>query len=495
MKRHLLYLIIFLITSSAYAQQATWNITSGTNYNWVYDFSTGTGNAGSTFTTASSNSISTPTTPGFLPQPISGSARVGIGSGGTPSFTLMKNGATNLDSLQFQASSTGTIGKFSLYGVDGATALTAYYFTARFLNNTATRADWVLAISSGSTSAISSSGVASTGTTSNTDIFGVLRFSVNTTDNTKMDLLYRIKPDAGSTISLNTTPTQFNRGTNYAFEILCNNTSTSQDYTRDGTSYTVPSRTYHIWANGVRVLKTASTPSVSTDYDFPANQLAADSPLNSIFITGNNSQTSGSASNDGTLILSKISMKLANSTLPVSLTQFTGKNELGKVRLKWQTASESNNSHFEILRSSDQNNTPTVIGKVNGKGNSNTTINYDFLDNNPVKGNNYYQLRQVDFDYKSTLSNTIIVKSNLSETDFIVYKGNNNGVFASINSEENVDASFTLIDLNGKVINQFNKRLVRGSNAIEVYPSALSQGIYLVKLSLNGSQAIKKISY
>jgi hypothetical protein len=495
MKRQLLYLIIFLITSSAYGQQATWNITSGINYNWVYNLAAGTGNAGSTFATASSNSVSTPTAPGFLPQPVSGSARVGIGSVGTPSFTLLKDGTTNLDSLQFQASSTGTIGKFSLYSVDGATALTAYYFNARFLNNTATRADWVLAISSGPTAATSGSGVASTGTTSNTDLFGVLRFSVNTTDNTKMDLLYRIKPDAGSTISLNTTPTQFNRGTNYAFEILCNNTSITQKYTRSGIEYDVPSRTYHIWANGVRVLKTASTPSVSTDYDFPANQLATDSPLNSIFITGNNSQTSGSASNDGTLILSKISMKLANSTLPVSLTQFTGKNELGKVRLKWQTASESNNSHFEILRSSDQNNSTTVIGKVNGNGNSNATINYDFLDNNPIKGNNYYQLRQVDFDSKSTLSNTIIVKSNLSETDFIVYKGNNDGVFVSINSEENVEATVTLIDLNGKVINQFNKRLAKGNNIQEVYPSALTPGIYLVGLSLNGTQAIKKISY
>lgn len=489
MKRRLFYFIILLISSSVYGQQATWTSTSGSDYNWVYDFSTGTGNAGSVFSTASSSSISTPTTPGFLPQPVSGNARVGIGSGGSPSFTLMKDGTTNLDSLQFQASSTGTIGKFSLYSVSGATALTAYYFNAKFVQNAATRANWTLVTSSGSAAATGGTGVASSGVNSNPDIFGVLRFTINTTDNTKMDMAYRIKVDATSAISLATTPAQFSRGTNYAFEILCNNTSTNQKYTRGGIEYDVPSRTYQVWANGVRVEKAAS------DYDFPANQLATDSPLNSIFITGNNSQTgAGVGSNDATLILSKISMKLANSTLPVSLTQFTGKEELGKIKLSWQTASESNNSHFEILRSSDEDSQPTKIGQISGKGNSTTIVNYSFVDNSPLTGNNYYQLKQVDFDGQSKLSNTIIIKNlSLNGTDFSVYQSNDQSVIVNLNSASAGKANFKLIGLNGQVISQINKQLQKGNNNIQIYNHSLAKGVYLVKVDVEGNQSVKKL--
>lgn len=488
MKKQLFYLIIFFITNSAYGQQASWNITSGSNLNWAYDFSTGTGNAGSVFSTASSNSVSTSTTPGFLPQPVSGSARVGIGSAGTPSFTLLKNGAVNLDNLQFQASSTGTIGKFSLYSVAGATALTAYYFTANFTSNAATRADWILGLSSGATSAASASGISTTGTTSNTDIFGVLRFTVNTTDNTKMDMAYRIKVDATSTISLGTTTTQLNRGTDYAFEILCNNTSTTQKYTRGGIEYDVLTRTYQIWANGVRLAK------ATDDYDFPANQLATDSPINSIFITGNNSQTGAAVpSNDGTLILSKMSMKLANSTLPVSLTQFTGKNELGKVNLNWQTASESNNSHFEILKSTDENLVPTKIGEVNGKGNSNAIVNYSFVDNSPSKGNNYYQLKQFDFDGKSTLSNILVVKNgNFTEQDFNIYQAENQTIEVNINSSVVDKANLKLIGLDGQIITNLNTQLQKGDNSIQLYNQPLAKGIYLIKLDVKGAQSVKK---
>lgn len=488
MKKTLLYLIIFLITSSVYGQQATWNITSGTNYNWVYNFGTGTGNAGTVFSGTSSSSISTATTPGFLPQPVSGNARVSTGSSGSPSFTLLDNGTS--DNFQFQASSSSTIGRFSLYSVDGATALTAYYFTANFVNNPATAAVWTLGISSGATSATSGSGVASSGTTSNTDLFGVLRFSINATDNTKMNLTYRIKETSTSTISFNATPAQFDRGTNYAFEVLCNNTSTSQDYTRDGITYTVPSRTYHVWANNSRVSKTTSTPSVSSDYDFPANQLATDSPLNSMFITG----TGSAPSNDGTLNLSKISMKLANSTLPVSLTTFTGKEELGKVKLNWQTASESNNSHFEILRSSDDNLTPTKIGEVNGKGNSNTTVNYSFEDNSPLKGNNYYQLKQVDFDGQSKLSNTISIKnSSFNVNEFNVYQTENKAIIVNVNSIAVDKANLKLIGIDGQTLTDLNTQLQAGNNTIQLYSQALAKGIYLIKLDVEGLQSVKKI--
>src|SRR6476661_4740704 len=132
MKKHLLYLIIFLITSSAYAQQASWNLTSGSStYSFNYSFIRADAPS-FVYNTASGSSTT------FLPAPPSGSARVGVGSTGSPSFTLMDNGTK--DELKFNVSSTGTAGKFSLYNASGATGLTSYFFTLNFDNLTATRA-------------------------------------------------------------------------------------------------------------------------------------------------------------------------------------------------------------------------------------------------------------------------------------------------------------------------------------------------------------------
>lgn len=483
MKKKLLYLIVFLITSSVYGQNANWNLTTGlSTFPFNYSFKSTSGTY--VYNTASGSSTT------FLPAAPSGSTRVGVGSTGTPSFTLMENGTK--DSLKFNTSSVGTAGKFSLYNAAGASGLTSYFLTLNFDNLTATRADWNLAVGS-STAATSlfnsATGLSTTGATSSPEIFGFLRFLV--VDANTMSISYRTKPNTTDNIAITTVATTLNRGTNYAFEILCNNTADAQAYTKGANIYTVPSRTYQIWINGVRLEKATG------DYDFPANQLAVNSSLNSIVLTGNNGQIGTPApatpSNDGSVIISKLSMQFVNSTLPVSLIQFTGKNELGKVNLSWQTASESNNSHFEILKSTDENLVPTKIGEVNGKGNSNAIVNYSFVDNSPSKGNNYYQLKQVDFDGKSTLSNILVVKNgNFTEQNFNIYQAENQTIEVNINSSVVDKANLKLIGLDGQVITNLNTQLQKGDNSIQLYNQPLAKGIYLIKLDVKGAQSVKK---
>jgi hypothetical protein len=86
-----------------------------------------------------------------------------------------------------------------------------------------------------------------------------------------------------------------------------------------------------------------------------------------------------------------------NNSLPVELTFFTAENNGNRVDLKWQTASEKNNDFFEIQRSFDGTEFE-VLGIVEGAGDSNETIDYDFKDYAPLAGDSYYRLRQVDYD-------------------------------------------------------------------------------------------------
>lgn len=86
-----------------------------------------------------------------------------------------------------------------------------------------------------------------------------------------------------------------------------------------------------------------------------------------------------------------------NCPLPVDFAFFSVKNKGSYALLGWATTYEENNSHFEILKSTDGYNFE-VIGVVNGAGNSNELLVYEFTDHNIGQGTSYYKIRQIDYD-------------------------------------------------------------------------------------------------
>jgi len=98
--------------------------------------------------------------------------------------------------------------------------------------------------------------------------------------------------------------------------------------------------------------------------------------------------------------------------LPVALLSFSGHHdESSNVNeLDWVTSSERNCNYFEIMKSADADYFSS-IGKTEGSGNSSQERNYQFADDHVLGGINYYYLKQIDFDGKETLSNTISIRS------------------------------------------------------------------------------------
>jgi N-acetylneuraminic acid mutarotase len=107
----------------------------------------------------------------------------------------------------------------------------------------------------------------------------------------------------------------------------------------------------------------------------------------------------------------------AGSPLPVDLTFFTAKwYDIDKQMavLNWQTASEINNSHFEIERSF--NGVDYIkIGEVEGNGTTYNLSQYQFSEDlNGVSeflGIVYYRLKQMDYDGKYEYSQVRILNS------------------------------------------------------------------------------------
>ena len=91
--------------------------------------------------------------------------------------------------------------------------------------------------------------------------------------------------------------------------------------------------------------------------------------------------------------------------LPVTLLSFTGtQTEKQQHLLSWETASEVDNRHFEVQRSTNGNDF-TTLGLVNAGGE--TGARYEFLDESPLSGTNTYRLRQVDYDGTFSLSGLV----------------------------------------------------------------------------------------
>ena len=87
--------------------------------------------------------------------------------------------------------------------------------------------------------------------------------------------------------------------------------------------------------------------------------------------------------------------------LPVTIINFTAQAEGNRARLNWATATEINHKEFIISRSADGISF-SEIGRVAGAGNSSTQRDYVYYDENPMNGNNFYKLEQLDVDGRST---------------------------------------------------------------------------------------------
>src|SRR3989339_70192 len=113
-----------------------------------------------------------------------------------------------------------------------------------------------------------------------------------------------------------------------------------------------------------------------------------------------------------------------NGGTPVELISFSGDVNLNDVTLNWITASEINNSGFEIHRkqvlshqSSVGNTEWEILGFINGNGTTTEPQAYSFVDENLSAGKYQYRLKQIDFDGTFEYSNIIEIAIN-SPTKF-----------------------------------------------------------------------------
>jgi DNA/RNA endonuclease YhcR with UshA esterase domain len=183
---------------------------------------------------------------------------------------------------------------------------------------------------------------------------------------------------------------------------------------------------------------------------------------------------------------------LPTGSLPVELTSFTAQVTKTSVSLNWQTASELNNSGFDIERSSD-GNLFQKIAFVKGKGTSTNHSQYSFTDNNLAKGNYCYRLKQIDINGTSKYSSEVAVSIIAVPTEFTLFQNYPNPFNPSTVINFAVDkpgmASLTVFNSLGQEVSTlFSGEVQTGQlYSVNFNASNIASGIYFYQLR-QGSQ-------
>jgi hypothetical protein len=153
---------------------------------------------------------------------------------------------------------------------------------------------------------------------------------------------------------------------------------------------------------------------------------------------------------------------------PVTLISFTGKynNNKKNITLNWHTATETNMDQY-IIEKSIGANKYSAIGSVK----PNNYSLYQFIDENPNKGSNYYRLQMLDNDGKSSFSNTVFVL--LENNNSIAVFPNPTKDMVTINSKGK--KHLTITDCFGRVIKQLN--IINENQIIDT--KEWSKGVYI----------------
>ncbi|WP_211318068.1 T9SS type A sorting domain-containing protein [Pontibacter mucosus] len=176
--------------------------------------------------------------------------------------------------------------------------------------------------------------------------------------------------------------------------------------------------------------------------------------------------------------------------LPVEIIYFTAVKQGNNVLLEWATASEENNTGFEVQVSQDGFNFRKLDFVPTRNGNTVIKQVYTFKDTENGKyGTRYYRLKQIDMDGQFEYFTTKAVS--FGEVSNYSLKAFPNPFESEVNLELNADESGKLnvqvLDAMGRSVmtQQFEVSKGRSLEKIILWQS-LPKGIYFVRTEMNG---------
>lgn len=178
-----------------------------------------------------------------------------------------------------------------------------------------------------------------------------------------------------------------------------------------------------------------------------------------------------------------------NSVLPVRFLDFKVTRQNNSALLNWSTAFELNNKGFSVERSTDGINWKQInfINAANAASVSGV-YNYSFTDVAPVKGINYYRIKQVDMDGKINFSPIQSVNFSITGSNGLNVFPNpaKNKLNIDLPAIEGSSAKYFIINASGKIVKTGHVDKSRSYSVETIDVSALPRGMYIMRM-VNGT--------
>jgi hypothetical protein len=163
------------------------------------------------------------------------------------------------------------------------------------------------------------------------------------------------------------------------------------------------------------------------------------------------------------------------TVIPIEMASFDAKPINNTVKLNWLTASERNNGYFDIERSANGRDW-SAIGQVKGNGTTAKATNYAFVDEAPLATVNYYRLKQVDMDGKSSYSATVSVNFKGVGKQLSVFPNPANDRLNLVSDRFDTEGVVEIYDLSGRLVQSVR------NTATQLDISRLNAGLYQLRL-------------
>ncbi|MCU0375332.1 MAG: hypothetical protein MUF24_08495 [Chitinophagaceae bacterium] len=174
----------------------------------------------------------------------------------------------------------------------------------------------------------------------------------------------------------------------------------------------------------------------------------------------------------------------SNSTLPIRLSTFSGRLSNQAVKLNWSTSDESDGRHFEVEKSTNGSSF-SKLGVV-ALGSSSAT--YEFTDNKPVAGYNWYRLKMQHRD--GTAYYSAVVKVAYNREGLIVSPIYptlvQSRLLVKLQADRSRQVEATIFNQSGQQVARKSLTANAGEGSFEIGVGNLQAGQYRVLFQSNG---------
>lgn len=173
--------------------------------------------------------------------------------------------------------------------------------------------------------------------------------------------------------------------------------------------------------------------------------------------------------------------------LSVSLLSFNAEKVGNHTKITWQTANEHNSESFEVLRSSDGNEW-SAIGSVLAANISSEIIAYNFNDEAPLSGVNYYKLKVIETTGKyifSSSRNVHFGEAAVNKLMNVVPNPFNTSFTVNFRSPVKGIVSITLMDAQGRILETVHAEANTLDNMVTLNTANYTKGVYFVSITYN----------